>query len=133
MGDNLRELAKHLREASTLLDSVLDSRRDDGNTNNNQPTTVSTSSVRSTSTRQQPSDRPGSGIGLSAAIGSQIGSAVSCARLMVTSSASQGTYSRLGLRERLRATPRTEPAHNQPTKNERKRRKYLSKRRSSLF
>lgn len=121
MEENLRELSKHLREASTLLSTVLDdghSTSVDGINANNQPTAASSSrsTTNTASTSQQTSVR--SGIGLSTAIGSRIGSAVARARSMITSSASRGAYSKLGQRERLRAA--STPATNQPTNKRQK-------------
>ena len=132
MEQNFRELSQHLREASSLLSTILDSGQLPGanssNSNNHAgvvptimsnstpSTTTTLSSSRSGETAVRSELRPG--IGLSTAIGSRIGTAVARARSMITSSASGGAYSRLSQRERLRAT--TSVGTNQPTNKRKK-------------
>jgi hypothetical protein len=129
MEGNLRELSQHLKEASSLLSTLLDSGQLSSANSingiiNNQAavvpqSTVSRSTAASTASRSEETavrSEVRSGIGLSTAIGSRIGSAVARARSMITSSASGGAYSRLSQRERLRAS--TSAASNQLTKTE---------------
>lgn len=91
MEENLRQLSEHLSQASTLLTSVL------GSTGG-----PSDNISRSNTSARQPS-LASSGIA-AAAIGTNISGAVARARSMMTHSASQGVYSRLNQRERLRAS-----------------------------
>ena len=91
MEENLRQLSEHLSQASTLLTSVL------GSTGG-----PSDNISRSNTSARQPSL---ASWGIAAAvIGSNISGAVARARSMMTHSASQGVYSRLNKRERLRAS-----------------------------
>ena len=131
MEGNLRELSQHLKEASSLLSTLLDSGQLSSANSingiiNNQAavvpqSTVSRSTAASTASRSEETavrSEVRSGIGLSTAIGSRIGSAVARARSMITSSASGSAYSRLSQRERLRAS--TSAASNQLTNKRQK-------------
>ena len=119
MEESLRDLSQHLKEASSLLSTLVDSGQlyCPNSSNDGNQTAINSSP---TSTVRSESQQRSSGSGLSTAnIRNRIGSAVARARSMITSSASTGVYSRLSQRERLRAST-SAAIVNQPTSKRKK-------------
>ena len=116
MDDNndnrLQHLSRHLREASTIISTFLQP-SNGSNASPNPNSTASSASVASSRPATTSSQIPTSST-------SGVGSVLNRARAMISSSVSNGSFSRLGSRERLRAMSTSRQSRSNPPQKKKK-------------